>query len=165
MITSHPGRELSREQIGVASVLYQAIGTFSEETYCAGWMSDIEHHLWDKVDPPDPDSYSRAVDYLYAAAGKERSSWGDPGEHLGTGLRLLAERFQVWVYWREGAVAIHLADWKPMHAGWREERLKERSPLEEVWERIHNPFSFRTNEDNPVVVPPMPKFPREISDS
>lgn len=158
-IQRHQGRPLSDEQIAVAAVLVEAIGNYSEEAFCAGWLKDIEHDLWEQTLAREPDGYDRAVEKLYAAAGKEPSEWGAPSAQFLAGLRLLAQRFQVWVYHGQGReTAIHLEDWRVLHEGWHERRLQERAPLEMVWERLHRPFPFRKEEDELAAIPPMPKL-------
>ena len=104
-----------------------------------------------------PDAYERAVKKLYAAAKKDRRDWGKPTDEFLVGLKLLAQRFQVWIYYKKGETAIHLKDWLPLHEQWRENRKQERSGLEEVWKRIHQPFPF-LKSNKPVRIPPMPKL-------
>ena len=52
----------------------------------------------------------------------------------------------------DGVLAIKM----PLHEQWRENRKKQRSSLEEVWKRIHQPFPFLKSK-KPVRIPPMPK--------
>jgi len=94
---------------------------------------------------------------LYAAAKKERRDWGKPTDEFIIGLKLLAQRFQVWIYYKKGETAIHLKDWLPIHGQWRENRKQQRPSLEEVWKRIHQLFPFLKSK-RPVRIPPMPKL-------
>jgi hypothetical protein len=155
-IKVHRGRRLSKEQIAIASVLAQAISNYSEDSFCAGWMHSIEHELWERIVAHKPDAYERAVKKLYAVVKKERRDWGKPSEEFLAGLKLLAQRFQVWIFYQKGETAIHLKDWLPLHEKWREHRKQQRPSLEEVWKRIHQPFPF-LKPKKPVRIPPMPK--------
>lgn len=156
-IQRHNGRPLSDEQVAIAAVLAEAISNYSEDTFCAGWLSGIEHELWERILTREPDAYEHAVEKLYAAAGKERHDWGKPKSEFLAGLKILAERFQVWVYWQDGETGIHLEDWKPLHERWHENHLKQRRSLEEVWQHIHQPFPWRKSEEL-IEIPPMPKL-------
>ena len=156
-IKCHRGRRLMNEQIAIAAVLAQAISNYSEDSFCAGWYSGIEHELWERIVARKPDSYERAVKKLYAAAKKQRRDWGKPSAEFLAGLKLLAERFQVWIFYKKGETAIHLKDWLPLHERWHENQKQQRSSLEEVWKRIHEPFPF-LKSNKPVRIPPMPKL-------
>ncbi len=156
-IKSHPGRRLSKEQMAIASVLAQAISNYSEDTFCSGWNSNIEYELWERIVTHKPDSYERAVKKLYAAAKKKPRDWGKPSTEFLVGLKLLAQRFQVWIYYQKGETAIHLKDWLLLHEQWYEKRKQQRSSFEEVWKRIHQPFPF-LKPKKPVEIPPMPKL-------
>jgi hypothetical protein len=156
-IKCHRGWGLSKEQIAVAAVLAQAISNYSEDSFCAGWMHDIEHELWERIVARKPDAYERSVKKLYAAAKKERRDWGKPSAEFLAGLKLLGKHFQVWIYYKKGETAIHLKDWVLLHEQWHENRKQQRSSLEEVWKRIHEPFPFLKSK-KPVRMPPMPKL-------
>jgi hypothetical protein len=120
-------------------------------------MHAIEHELWERIVARKPDVYERAVKKLYTAAKKQRRDWGKPSTEFLAGLKLLAQRFQVWIFYKKGETAIHLKDWLPLHEQWHENRKQERSSLEEVWKRIHQPFPFLKSK-KPVRIPPMPKL-------
>ena len=157
-IKRHRGRSLTNEQIAVAAVLAEAISNYSEDHFCAGWLCDIEHELWERIVPRKPDAYDSAIKKLYAAAGEKRLDWGKPGAEFLAGLKCLTRRFQVWVYHNKGDTAIHLKDWLPLHERWYQRRVNERSSLEEVWKRIHEPFPWRTKKATHIKIPPMPKI-------
>jgi hypothetical protein len=156
-IKCHRGRRLTNEQVAIAAVLAQAISNYSEDSFCAGWYSGIEHELWERIVPRRPDHYERAVEKLYSVARGKRSDWGKPSAEFLAGLKTLAKGFQVWIYYKKGETAIHLQDWLPIHEAWRSSRIKERPGLEEVWSRIHEPFAF-LKADKRVRIPPMPKL-------
>ena len=156
-IKRHRGRSLTNEQIAIAAVLAEAISNYSEDHYCAGWMSGIEHELWERIVVRKPDAYSRAVKKLYAAAGEKRSDWGKPASEFLAGLKALAERYQVWVYHHKGDTAIHLKDWLPLHEKHYQHLVKQRPSLEKIWQWIHEPFRF-SKSTKPVRIPPMPKL-------
>ncbi len=153
----HRGHRLTNEQIAIAAVLAQAISNYSEDSFCAGWYSGIEHELWERIAPRKPDQYERAVKKLYAAARKKRTDWGKPSAEFLAGLKTMAKSFQVWVYYKKGETAIHLKDWLPLHENWHQHEIKRRPNLEEVWKRIHEPLP-RLKSDKPVRIPPMPKL-------
>ncbi len=157
-IKHHRGRSLTNEQIAIAAVLAEAISNYSEDHFCAGWMSDIEHELWERIVARKPDAYDRAVKKLYAAAGKKRCDWGKPSPEFLAGLKTLSRRFGVWVYYSRGDTAIHLEDWLPIHEQWYRNQKQQRPSLEKVWQRIHEPFPFRKSA-RPIRIPPMPKIP------
>ena len=156
-IKSHRGRRLSKEQIAIAAVLAQAISNYSEDTFFAGWLCDIEHELWERIEVCKPDAYERSVKKLYAAGKQKRTDWGKPSAEFLAGLKLLAERFQVWVVYQKSETAIHLNDWRPLHEKWFERQKQHRPELEKVWERIHQPFP-RVASEKAVKIPPMPKL-------
>ena len=173
-IKNYRGRRLTNEQKAIAAVFAQAISNYSEESFCAGWYSGIEHELWERIVARKPDAYERAVKKLYAAAKKERRDWGKPSAEFLAGLKLLAQRFQVWIYYKKGETAIHVKDWLPLHdkkgetaihvkdwlplhEQWHENRKGQRSSLEEIWKRIHQPFPFLKSK-KPVQMPPMPRL-------
>ena len=156
-IKSHRGRCFTNEQKAIAAVLAQAISNYSEDSFCAGWMLDIEHELWERMIARKPDDYERAVKKLHAAAKKQETDWGKPSAEFLAGLKLLAQNFQVWVFYRKSETAIHLKDWLPLHERWHENQKQQRSSLEEVWQRIHQPFLFLKSQ-KPDRIPPMPKM-------
>ena len=162
-IKTYRGRQLSKEQIAIASVLAQAISSYSEDSFCAGWYSGIDYELWERIVARKPDAYERAVKKLYAVAKKKPSDWGKPTDKFLDGLKLVAQRFQVWVIHKKGATAIHLKDWLPLHEQWHENQKQQRWSLEDVWKRIHDPMP-RLNFDLPVQIPPMPKLRQERHD-
>jgi hypothetical protein len=97
-IKCHRGQRLSKEQIAVAAILAQAISNYSEDSFCAGWFHSIEHELWERIVAHKPDAYEHAVKKLYVAAKKQRRDWGKPSAKFLAGLKLLAQRFQIWIY-------------------------------------------------------------------
>ncbi|HTH49686.1 MAG TPA: hypothetical protein VMB21_19390 [Candidatus Limnocylindria bacterium] len=148
---------MTEEQTAIATVLAAAISSYSEDVYCAGWLDDIEHQLWETIAARKPDAYECAVQKLHAAAKKPRPSFGKPSAEFLSGLKLLAERFQVWVVYQEVETAIHLQDWLSLHEEWHESKKQQRPSLEEVWQQIHQPFPF-SKSNEPAVIPPMPKL-------
>lgn len=156
-IKRYRGRSLTKEQAAVAAVLAEAISNYSEDLYCASWLSGIEHELWESMFVRKPDAYERAVRKLYAAAKKPRPSFGKTSAEFLSGLKLLAERFQVWIVYQEDKTAINLQDWLSLHELWHESKKQQRPSLEEVWQQIHQPFPF-SKSNAPAVIPPMPKL-------
>ena len=156
-IKNHRGRRLTNKQKAIAAVFTQAISNYSEESFRAGWYNGIEHELWERIVARKPDAYERAVKKLYAAAKKGRRDWGKPSTEFLAGLKLLAQHFQVWIYYKEGETAIHLKDWLLLHEQWHEKRKQQRSSLEQVWKRIQQPFPFLKSK-KPVRILPMPKL-------
>ena len=97
-------------RIGPLAELAQLISEVSEDCYCAGWLSDCEHTLWDMANDPSADL-----------------RWG-MGEVPRASLRRmlkLAECTDHWVRWddqRGGVHPIDLDAWKRKHAAWRARR-------------------------------------------
>ena len=80
----------------ITAVLAQAISNYSEDSFTAGWYSDIDHELWERIRPRKPDAYELAGKELYAAAPEKRHDWGKPSTVFLAGLQTLAERFQMF---------------------------------------------------------------------
>lgn len=89
------------------SELAHLISDTSEDCYCAGWLHDCEHVLWDMANDPNSDL-----------------SWGMgivPRASLDRMLALSMRAGQ-WVHWddeRGGVHAIDLDAWKRKHAAWK----------------------------------------------
>ena len=98
-IKRHRGRSLSNQQRAIAAVLVEAMGNYSENTFCAGWLCDLEHELWERIHPRKRDAYDRAVEKLYAAARVEQRDWEKPSAEFLFGLKTLTRRYQVWIYY------------------------------------------------------------------
>lgn len=99
---------LDQDDEGAASMpiaLAWLISNASEDCYCAGWLGDCEHYLWD------------------AAHGEGAFEWGMgsvPRKTLDAMLELSKECGQ-WVRWVEdvGVQPIGLDEWEKLHTEWR----------------------------------------------
>ena len=97
---------------GPAGELVDLLSDISEDCYCAGWLLDCEHEIWEMVAAPGP-----AADYRWGmaqvtAVALER-------------LRVLSAACGGWVRWRDrdrertgGPVFVPLAEWTERHARW-----------------------------------------------
>lgn len=85
------------------SALANLISNLSEDYWCAGWLSDCEHTLWDAA--------TRSGDF----------EWGMgivPRRSLDT-LIGLANESGCWVQWKDGGVqAVSLSEWVGIHLKW-----------------------------------------------
>ena|SRR6266508_2586202 len=92
---------LSEEARIAAEILQRLMSDISEETWCAGWLSDLEYLLWDVV------------------VG-ERPDWCDP--EIPKQLRFLSDRCGGWIVWdrARGQEYLPLNAWLSRHASWRE---------------------------------------------
>lgn len=80
------------------------ISQISEDRWCAGWLTDIEHLLWDDAAGTEP----------------RHCTADEPAE-----LRLLSERCGGWVAWESVAAEprrIPMPDWLDRHAAWTARR-------------------------------------------
>jgi hypothetical protein len=91
---------LSEEARIAAELLQRLMSDISEETWCAGWLSDLEYLLWDAV------------------AG-ERPDWCGP--EIPKQLRFLSDRCGGWMVWdkERGQEYLPLDDWLSRYASWR----------------------------------------------
>jgi hypothetical protein len=97
--------------------LSELISNISEETWCAGWMKDIEFHLWaathdeaieDETFVLSTDAYNLHVDDVFQ-------------------LGLLSERVGGWIVWKngQGAVLVPLAEWLQLYNEWKRMRVQQ----------------------------------------
>ena len=147
---------LTREQLAVGELLLAAIGEYSESNWCASWLCDIEHSLWDEVILRPEDPYEKACARLYKLAGK--TGWRRPRKRslFVEGLNLLSEQYGVWVCYetKRGRTILPLAKWLPRHALGQQQELQRRPSYDQVWESAH--FEFDPKKRKPV--PPLPKL-------
>lgn len=91
------------------AALAHLISNASEDCWCAGWLTDCEHQLWD------------------AATRSGEFEWGlgvVPRRYLDT-LLGLAEASRHWVVWRDGGVkSLPLSEWIELHIEWSRMRRK-----------------------------------------
>ena len=146
---------LTAEQIAVGELMCAAVREYSESCYCAGWSSDIEHHLWDEAVLRREDAYERACVRLRKLAGS--GSWRRPRQRslFAEGLKLLSERFGIWFFYEgaKGERAILLKDWLPLHETWGRSEIQQRLPYEKVWEYAHS-----KGLKKPKSIPQIPKI-------
>jgi hypothetical protein len=109
----HNGLPLSDAQIAGARLLSVGFSEFSDAVHCAGWMRDVEHEIWEWLHPTlETTNWNK--EFLMT-----EEAWPYWFE-LARGIGLLGEMTNVWLYWDEdnADTAIHLTDWKEMHAAW-----------------------------------------------
>ena len=150
------GKRLSAEQLAVGTLMCSAVSEFSENKYAAGWLSNIEHLLWDEVVLRKEDAYERACARLRKLAGS--SGWRRPRKRslFTEGLKLLSERYGVWFFYddEKGERPISIEEWLPKHQARMARELKERMSYQKVWELAN----WNLLQDKPRKIPPMPRI-------
>ena len=98
-------RSLDRD---AARSLAAKMSDISEDCYCAGWLSGLEHSLW-----------------WFVVGGPGEWGMGKVDEDDVRALRALSEKCGGWIVWREsvGEVFVPLAEWLPTYAA-DQERVK-----------------------------------------
>jgi succinate dehydrogenase flavin-adding protein (antitoxin of CptAB toxin-antitoxin module) len=93
-----------------ACVIIQYLEHISQEHYCAHWMTDIEHSIWEHLINPDPQPT------------EEDMFWDWPGAELGP-LRKLAADCKGWVRFNDKAtdlfdsrLFVPMDEWVKLHA-------------------------------------------------
>lgn len=145
------GKKLTVEQLAVGELMCAAVREYSGSRYCAGWLSNIEHSLWDEVVLREEDAYEQACARLNKLAG--RKGWRRPRKRslFAEGLKLLSEQYGIWFYYER---VISVEEWLAKHESQIASEIKERMPYQKVWELAHSkPFQRRQRK-----VPPMPKI-------
>jgi len=91
-----------------AGALAAKMSDISEDCYCAGWLSGLEHSLW-----------------WFVVDGPGEWGMGKVDEDDVRALRALSEKCGGWIVWREGVgeVFVPLAEWLPAYAA-EQERVK-----------------------------------------
>jgi hypothetical protein len=91
---------LSEEARTAASLLERLMSDVSEETWCAGWFSDLEYLLWDAI-------------------ARTRPDWCSP--QIQKQLRFLSNLCGGWIIWdtTRGRQYVPLGDWLSNYASWR----------------------------------------------
>lgn len=152
-ISCYRGDRLTSDQLAVARVMAGAISQHSEDWWAAGWMSNIEHELWDEACGRRDDEYEKTVARLSKLAGRTcRRRPRKPGL-LAAGLKALADRFGVWVT-GGGDTAISVTSWQRIHELWVAQTVAQRASYEEVWAWLNR--NWGDPPDKPI--PPMPKI-------
>ena len=92
------------DDLGVLQrALADVMSEISENTYCAGWMSDLEFELWEALNRAD----GTDVGYRLTAGEIER-------------LRQLSEMCGGWIVWKSGRCQtfVPFTEWKSRFAAW-----------------------------------------------
>lgn len=84
-----------------ARELANLISSISEDRFCAGWCSSIEHTVWEAVQDPQSSFISE-----------------DERNHL----KLLSKECNGWVYWEhyEGETFLWISEWEKFHKSYLE---------------------------------------------
>jgi hypothetical protein len=106
--------------------LIDLMSLLSEEHYCAGWLIDLEHELWEFVAAPDLHDHEWGMGTVTAQNTAD--------------MKRLSSEIAGWVCWEENGLHSHvrfipMEDWITRHAEWKL-RIERKRAQQELMSKL-----------------------------